>query len=334
MHILVDMPIHPTSLTTLQSWPGIRVDFLPEEPGQSELPESMLKSVDALFRTQPLERFGETERLRWIQIGSAGYAQLFGLNLPGRGIRASNARGCFDVPIAEWTIAMMVNLVRDLRQMIRNQDSQTWDRDARFQTEIRGRTLGIWGYGGIGRETARLAKHLGVRVHVMSRRGIQPVSNVYVLPGTGDSEAILPDRVYMRGQEIEFLSELDFLVLTMPLTPETEGIVGEKELRALPGSAYVLNPARGPIIQEQALLQALQQGWIAGAALDTHYAYPLPPEHPLWSFPHVILTPHISGSTLNPHFTERIWDIFLQNVRRLQSDQPLLNELSPAQLSY
>ena len=124
-------------------------------------------------------------RLRWIQISSAGYSQLFGLNLVERGIRATNARGCFDVPIAEWNVAMMVNMARDLRQMIRNQDAQVWDRDARFQSEIRGLTVGIWGYGGIGRETARLLRAMGMRVHVLSRNGVGKVENVYCRPRHG-----------------------------------------------------------------------------------------------------------------------------------------------------
>ena len=100
----------------------------------------------------------------------------------------------------------------------------------------------------------------------------------------------------------------------MPLTPTTEGIVGERELRALPRSAFVLNPSRGPLIQENALLQALTEGSVSGAAIDTHYHYPLPPEHPLWRFPNVILTPHISGSAQSPHFLDRTWEIYAWNI--------------------
>ena len=143
----------------------------------------------------------------------------------------------------------------------------------------------------------------------------------------------MPDRVFTQGQELEFLSGLDFLILSMPLTSATRGLVGERELKALPRTAFLLNPARGPIIQEAALVRALEEKWIAGAALDTHYAYPLPPQHPLWRFPHVILTPHISGSSLSPHFAERLWDALVQNVSRVMAGQPLLNELSPAELN-
>jgi phosphoglycerate dehydrogenase-like enzyme len=119
----------------------------------------------------------------------------------------------------------------------------------------------------------------------------------------------------------------------VPLTKATEGLIGERELRALPRTAYLLNPARGRIVQEQALLRALRERWIAGAALDTHYHYPMPPDHPLWRFPNVIMTPHIAGSSLSPRFKQRLWEIFATNVERYVRREPLLNELSPAQLA-
>ncbi len=189
-----------------------------------------------------------------------------------------------------------------------------------------------WGYGGIGRETARLAKLLGMQVHILTRRGVGPREQTYVVPGTGDPEGTLPDRVFTAGQELEFLGGLDFLVLAMPLTPANTGRIGERELRALRPSAFLLNPARGPLVQETALLQALEKGWLAGAALDTHYYYPMPPEHPLWRFPNVIMTPHISGSDKGPHFLERIWDIIVYNVEHILAGKPLWNELTVEEL--
>ena len=227
---------------------------------------------------------------------------------------------------------MCVALARDLPGMFRNQQARLWDRSARYQREIRGSTLGVWGYGGIGRETARLAKAFGLNVHVFTRSPIGPRTGVYLVAGTGDPEGVLPDRRFGPGQELEFLSGLDFLVLALPLTPATTDLIGESELQALPKHAFLLNPARGPIVQQAALLRALREGWIAGAALDTHFYYPLPPEHPLWAMPNVIITPHISGSSLSPCFLDRIWDIFLQNVDRMLHNQPLLNELTPEQL--
>ena len=119
----------------------------------------------------------------------------------------------------------------------------------------------------------------------------------------------------------------------MPLNQATAGLIGERELQALPRTAFLLNPARGPIVQEAALISALREGWIAGAALDTHYHYPLPPEHPLWRFPNVILTPHISGSNLSTHYNDRLWALVAENARRLAEGRPLLNEISVAELA-
>jgi phosphoglycerate dehydrogenase-like enzyme len=337
-HVLIDMPTQPSFLAKLRSIDGLEIHLLPEVevtpvPRPAEVPADIVAEIGAMFCTYPPVNLEQMRRLQFVQISSAGYTQLIGLRLTERGIRASNARGCFDVPIAEWNVSMIVNLARDLRQMVRNQDAQIWDRGARFQSEIRGMTAGLWGYGGIGRETARLLRAMGLRVHVLSRKGIGPVDNVYFVPGTGDPEGVLPDRVFLAGEELDFLSGLDFLILAMPLTPATEGIIGERELRALPRSAFLLNPSRGPLIQEAALLRALTEKWIAGAAIDTHYQYPLPPGHPLWGFPNVILTPHISGSAQSPHFLDRTWDIFVENIQRLVHRRPLLNELSAAQLS-
>jgi len=336
MKILVDLPVLPEALARLRAEPGVTVDCLekPAETRPQAVDPARLADVEALFCTFPPSNLADARALRCIQTASTGYTQLFGLDLPGRGIRATNARGCFDVPIAEWNVAMMVNLLRDLRQMVRNQDASVWDRSARFQRELRGLTVGLWGYGGIGRETARLAKALGLKVHVLTRDGrTGPRGEIYAVPGTGDADGTLPDRVFAGREAAAFLGGLDFLILALPLTKATEGLIGDRELQALPRHAFVLNPARGPIIREESLLRALREGWIAGAALDTHYKYPMPPEHPLWKFPNVLFTPHISGSSLSPRFGERLWDIFIQNVGRFRRSEPLLNQLTASQLN-
>ncbi|MEO6874635.1 MAG: D-2-hydroxyacid dehydrogenase [Opitutaceae bacterium] len=332
MKIIVDVPVRDQALAAVRTAGEVDCITPPEERARP-LDPVRIQDANVLFCTFPPTNVSEMKSLQWIQIASTGFTQLLPLDLPGRGIRATNARGCFDVPIAEWNMAMMVNLVRDVRQMIRNQDAGVWDRSAVFQRELRGLTVGLWGYGGIGRETARLAKQMGLRVHVLTRTGrTGPRGEVYAVPGTGDPTGVLPDRVFGPREELAFLADLDFLIMGLPLTPATEGLIGERELRALPPRAFLLNPARGPLVQEKALLRALHEKWIAGAALDTHYQYPLPAEHPLWRMPNVILTPHISGSSLSPRFGERLWDIFAQNVTRFSRGGALLNELTPAQL--
>jgi phosphoglycerate dehydrogenase-like enzyme len=332
--IVVDLVAHGPALTALQKRSDVQIEWIarPEERAR-ELDPEVIRGADALFCMFPPTNHQVMRNLKWIQIASTGYTQLFGLDLPDRGVKATNARGCFDVPIAEWNIAMMVNLARNCPQMHRNQQSHTWDRSAIFQNEIRGRTVGFWGYGGLARETARLAKHLGMTVHVLTRQGVKPRKDTYTVAGTGDPDGILPDRQFIAGEEQAFLQTLDFLIVALPLTKSTEGLIGLRELQALRPSAFVLNPARGPIIQEPALLQVLRENTIAGAAIDTHYRYPMPAEHPLWDFPNVIFTPHIAGSSLSPRFKERVWDIFATNVDRFLCGESLLNELTREQLA-
>jgi phosphoglycerate dehydrogenase-like enzyme len=288
----------------------------------------MLPGPEVLLCRQPPSNLDRLTRLKLIQLSTVGYEHLKPMHLEDRSLRVCNARGIFDSAIAEWNLTMMVALTRDLRGMIRNQEHGVWDRSGRFHQEVRERVVGLWGYGGIGRDTARLAKAFGMKVHVMTRGGIRPRPDHYCPVGTGDPEGRLPDRVFVAGQEQEFLSGLDFLVLALPHTKESTGLIGEKELKALPRHAFLVNPARGPIVQEQALLRALRERWIAGAALDTHFAYPLPPDHPLWRFPDVILTPHISGAEKSRLFSSRMAELFRQNVERYRSGKPLLNELT------
>lgn len=334
MKIVVDVPVEESILARLRAAGRHHFEVInpPAEVARA-LPVEPIAGADVLFCSFPPTNHADMVAWHWVQLASTGYTQLFGLDLPARGVQATNCRGCFDVPIAEWNMAMLVNLARNFRQMIRNQEAAVWDRSAIFQREIRGLTVGLWGYGGIGRETARLAKAMGLRVHVLARAAVGARDEVYMVPGTGDPDGVLPDRVFQQGQELEFLGALDFLVLAMPLTKQTEGLLGERELQALPRHAFLLNPARGPIVQEAALLRALREGWIAGAALDTHYRYPMPPDHPLWRLPNVIFSPHISGSSLSPNFKRRLWEIFAENLTRIEEGRPLLNVVTPVQLA-
>lgn len=333
--ILIDMPSEENKLAELRTVPGLDIVMAPEpREDVRPLPEALIRDCEMFFTTCLPANHEQMSGLRVVQIASVGYSQLFDHRLNERGIRACNAMGVQDIPIAEWNIAMMINLKRDMRTMMKNQTDRIWDRDIRFQREINGSTLGIWGYGGIGRQTARLAKALGLKIHVMTLDGkLETRGNCYSVPGAGDAEGVFPERFFSLEQKKDFLGGLDFLVITIPLTPKTKGIIGEAELNMLPRHAFILNPARGPLIQEEALVRALREKRIAGAALDTHYYYPMPPEHPLWSMDNVIMTPHISGSSGSTRFLDRIWDIWVQNVKRYINDETLLNELSPAQIN-
>ena len=326
--VLSDVPLDEGTIRRLESLSVGTVRVLPRHKTDWNLPDDLLREAEILLCKLPPRNLDAVPGLKFIQLSTVGYEHLRDRGLGDRPLRVCNARGVFDTAIGEWNLAMMVNLVRDLRGMVRNQEQARWERAPHFQEEVRGRVVGLWGYGGIGRETARLARAFGMKVHVLTRTGVKPRHNTYVQPGTGDPEGVLPDRAFVTGQERAFLAGLDFLVLALPHTRQSDGMVGEEQLRALPRTAFLLNPARGPIVQEAALLRALDEGWIAGAALDTHFAYPLPPEHPLWRFPNVLLTPHISGADKSPHFPARMADLFVQNVTRYLDGRPLLNEIT------
>ncbi|MEX0724875.1 MAG: D-2-hydroxyacid dehydrogenase [Planctomycetaceae bacterium] len=293
----------------------------------------LLNAAECLLCELLPSNFAECKNLKWMQLTSAGYSQIFGHSLVERGIRVTNGLGNFDIPMAEWNVMMTILWHRHLLEMLDNQKKADFDRAARFQSELRGSVVGFYGYGGMARETARLLRHMGLEVWALTRDGkIKSRSLTYCVPGTGDPEGKLPHRVFSPEQKQEFLSGLDYLIMAMPITNTTTGIIGETELKMLKSSAVLLNPARAGLIEEQALIRCMSEQWIRGAAIDVHYAYPLPPEHPLWSLPNVVLTPHISGSSLSPHFQERIFDIFSSNLKRYCAGEPLLNELSIEQI--
>jgi phosphoglycerate dehydrogenase-like enzyme len=330
-NVLIDAVLPSECLDRLRALPQVSVRTLTPELKARPLPAEMLRDTHILLCKLPPENFDDLRQLKLMQLSTVGYEHLRHLGLGERPICVCNARGVFDTAIAEWNLAMMINLTRNLQQMIRNQERSHWEKTPVFQQEIRGKTLGLWGYGGIGRDTARLAKAFGLTVHVMTRSGIKKRENTYVQPGSGDPEGVFPDRVFTLGQHEAFLRDLDFLILALPHTQQSTGLIGERELRLLPSRAFILNPARGPIVQEPALLQALREGWIAGGAFDTHFVYPLPPEHPLWQFPNVILTPHVSGADHSALFPSRIGELFCANVERFLAGETLLNELTPAE---
>jgi phosphoglycerate dehydrogenase-like enzyme len=228
---------------------------------------------------------------------------------------------------------MMLMWEREMLAQSANQKNRVWSQDARFQGDVYGRTVGFYGYGGIARETARLAKAMHMNVWAMTRTGtIKRRNEIYCTNGTGDPDGRLTDRVFAPAQMAEFLGGLDYFVISMPLTPATEGLIGERELRMLKTTAVLINPARAPIVQKQALERCLREKWIRGASFDVHYQYPPPQDDSIWELPNLILTPHISGSVASPYFLTRIYDIFVQNYERFLAGQPLLNELSREQL--
>jgi len=231
------------------------------------------------------------------------------------------------INIGEYVFASILAWTRHLPELFDLQRKQQWPSDRWTccqPTELRGSTVGIVGYGSIGREVARLAKAFGMCVLALKRRSESAgEQGAFEMAGLGDPAGVLPDALYGTEQLREMLAQCDFVVLAVPLTQETRGMIGEAELRAMKPTAYLVNIARGEVCDEAALIRALQDGWIAGAGLDVFAQEPLPETSPLWTLPNVILTPHISGFT--PVYEQRAVDIFCENLRRYIAGQPLLN---------
>jgi phosphoglycerate dehydrogenase-like enzyme len=263
--------------------------------------------------------------LRWLQLHSAGANHILDHPIMQSDIAITTNSGIHATPIAEYVFASI--LAHRWRvpfwthcQRERKWPSGRWDLYAR--PELRGSVLGILGYGSIGREVGRLGQAFGMRVLAL-RRSAGRADRGYAVAGTGDPEGIVPERFYEPEAVHAMLAECDYVVVALPLTSETHHFVGRVELQAMKPTAYLVNIARGPIVDQAALLQALQEGWIAGAGLDVFEEEPLPTDSPLWDLENALLSPHVAGFT--PRYDDRAVALFAQNLARYTAGQPLLN---------
>ena len=252
----------------------------------------------------PTEKLDAAEELRWIQAMSAGVDRYDLDAFEDRDVALTNASGIHAEPIGEQVLGYMLVFARNIHEGIAQQRRGVWENYGGH--ELRGGTVGIVGVGEIGGRVAELASAFGMEVLGTKR-------TPETAPDAVD-EAFGPDGLY------EVLSRSDYAVLACPLTDETEGLIGEDELRTMSSSSVLVNIARGEVVEEDALTAALQQGGIRGAALDVFDEEPLPADSPLWDLSNVVATPHMAGST--PHYYERCADIFAENYRRFVEDGP------------
>lgn len=245
--------------------------------------------------------------LKWIHSIGAGVDGILTPDVLESEIVVTSSSGIHREPISEHVLGFMLSFVRGFHTFARQQVRKEWKR---FDLEeLASKTLGIIGLGEIGSEIALKAKGFGMRVIAVKRNAVEKPSYV--------DELWRPERL------MNLLEESDFVVLSLPLTPETRGFFGEPELRAMKKSAYFMNISRGKIVQEVKLTRALREGWIAGAGLDVFEEEPLPEKSELWEMPNVIITPHVAGS--NPQYTERAMAIFEENLKRFLNGQELEN---------
>lgn len=282
------------------------------DPAQAEARLTpLLQEADIYFGIRVLpDMVARSPRLRWVQLVAHGIDHIQGDIMQGK-VTVTTGRGAYAAIIAEHVLMLMLMLARQAPRILANQQQRRWER--LYPGELDGNTVGLVGLGSIGAAVARAAQGFGMRVLGTRRTAAPGESLPYV------------DEVVPPGSLPYLLRNSDFVVLCVPLTPHTRRLIGQEELRAMKPTAYLINVARGGVVDDAALVQALREGWIAGAGLDVFEQEPLPPDSPLWTTPNTIVTPHMAG--LSERFTERATRLFCQNLGRYIRGEPLLNEL-------
>ena len=286
--------------------------------------------AEVLYAGNPPRDLARAPRLRWAQLHMAGVNALHDHPIFGAPqVALTTTSGVHAAAIAEYAITMLLALAHRVPRMVEWQGRGGWPPDAQrwplfVPTEVRGATLGIIGYGSIGRELARIAKTaLGMTVLACKRDPARRMDDGYCLPGTGDPDGRMPDEWLAPSGLADLLRRSDAVIMCAPLTRETRGMIGALELAAMKPAAYFINVGRGDTVDEAALAAALAAGRLAGAAVDVFAQEPPAAGHPLYALDNVILSPHVSGFL--PSYDDKCVELFAENLRRYLAGDTLLN---------
>jgi len=307
--------------------PGARIVMVSVEG----LADGPLDDVEVMLRgwlsSEAFDRLlARAPRLTWVHSATSGVERALTPASRERGLLVTNARGVFSRPIAEYVLMMILAVSRRLPQLLELQRERTWQ--PLEGAELRDVTVGIVGLGSIGRAVAALASSFGCRIVAVRRHSEREVAQ----PAAADDEApaiaqLRLDRVGGPETLPELLAESDFVVLAAPLTPETEDLINADTLAMIKPGAWLINVARGRLVDERALLRALRDGELGGAVLDTFRDEPLPPMSSFYDLPNVIVTPHTAWSS--GRVLDRSVELFCDNLRRFASGDVLLNVVDP-----
>jgi phosphoglycerate dehydrogenase-like enzyme len=287
--------------------------------------------VHILYTDHVLPDAEKAPHLRWIQLQSAGVDFLMDHPLiQNRDIAITTMSGVITSQIAEYVLMAMLAFGQKLPRLNAFKQHHKWPEEADKEQvllpiELRHSTVGIIGYGSIGRQAARLLRVFGTRVLAVKRDVMHPEDDGYTREGMGDPQGDYFDRLYPLAALHSVLAICNFVVLALPLTSETYHLMDAGAFGVMKDSAYLINVGRGDLVDESALITALNTSKIAGAALDVFHQEPLPPESPLWGMPQVIISPHIAG--LSSHLGEDTLTLFINNLNRHLADLPLYNQV-------
>jgi phosphoglycerate dehydrogenase-like enzyme len=287
----------------------------------------VLAETDVLYTFQALPEPEAAPRLRWVQLHSAGADGVLQHSLYTHSeVMFTTTSGIHAIQMAEYVLSLMLAFSHRLPHMFEDQTAGVWT-ESRWKRyvpdELYAATVGIVGYGSIGRQVAHLAQAFGMQVLALKRDVRRLDNSHYSQPGIGDPQAEIPDRIYPHDALRSFVKECDYVVVTVPLTGQTRHLIDAAVLAAMKPSAILINIARGDVVDEEALVDALLSEKIGGAGLDVFSQEPLPTGSPLWQLPNVILSPHIAG--FSEHYDARATDVFAENLRRFLAGEPLLN---------
>ncbi len=294
----------------------------------NKISDEIWRKTEILFTSganlPPVEKL---PNLRWLHSSYAGVETIVDnplLHKPG--LRFTNSSGVAISQIGEYVIMMLLNLGHKMPQMIQAQREKRWVEDKQVSLipkELRGSTVGIVGYGSIGREVARQLHAYGATVLASKRDVFHPEDPGYTPEGLGDPRGDYFHRLYPNEGLRGMLKDCDFVVLALPHTKETECLFNKETFEAMKPGSYFVNVSRGQLVDEGALIDALNSGQLAGAALDVFSQEPLPAESPLWTQPNLILTPHISAYSTN--MMNQVVDLFIENLKRYIKEESLYN---------
>lgn len=295
-----------------------------------DVPDDVWATVEVLYTVRSFPAPEQAPMLRWIQLNSAGMERaLRHPIMQSEDVIVTSTSGIHATQMANFAMMMLLAFHYQLPQMIDFQRAGRWDKKAHeiFKpTILAEQTVGIVGYGSIGREIARLAHAFGLTVLASKRdakRAAEKATDYST--GTGDPEGSIPERIYPGEALRSMAADCDYLIVTLPATPQTQHIINEELLKVMKDTAVLINVGRGAVVDEEALVKALKKKQIRGAALDVFEEEPLPFDSPLWRMNNVIISPHVSGNL--SAYAERAVDLFIANLERYLERKPLYNAL-------